>query len=150
MVILVSTHNIRIIIHVTYFCLFTVMCSMIRTYKVYHILVRICSAQPACALVSNNPAHVIAAARAFFCHASCIGGDYDVTIPCEIAAGDYKIRVGRFEDPALYDCSDAFSIVADASGDDESSDDGSGDDESSDSESSDDGSGDDESMSYHF
>ena len=40
-------------------------------------------------------------------------GDYDVEIPCNTPAGEYSIRVGRFEDPSLFDCSDPFTVVAD-------------------------------------
>lgn len=38
-------------------------------------------------------------------------GDYDVEIPSDTEAGDYKIRVGRFEDETLYGCSGTFSIM---------------------------------------
>lgn len=44
-------------------------------------------------------------------------GDYDVEIPADTEAGDYKIRVGRFEDEDLYGCSGTFTIMGD---DDES------------------------------
>ncbi|CAM9338621.1 unnamed protein product [Ectocarpus sp. 12 AP-2014] len=44
-------------------------------------------------------------------------GDYDVEIPADTEAGDYKIRVGRFEDEDLYGCSGTFTIMG---GDDES------------------------------
>lgn len=37
-------------------------------------------------------------------------GDYDVEIPEDIESGMYSIRVGRFEDDALFGCSDAFTI----------------------------------------
>lgn len=45
-------------------------------------------------------------------------GDYDVVIPSDTAAGEYKIRVGRFEDDDLFDCSDMFEIVSDEDDDD--------------------------------
>lgn len=37
-------------------------------------------------------------------------GDYDVEIPEDAPAGMYSIRVGRFEDDMLYDCSDVFEV----------------------------------------
>lgn len=37
-------------------------------------------------------------------------GDYDVQIPCDTEDGEYRIRVGRFEDDALFGCSDKFEI----------------------------------------
>ena len=49
-------------------------------------------------------------------------GDYDIDIPEDTAGGEYKIRVGRFEDLALFGCSGKFDIVA-SGGDDSSSDD---------------------------
>lgn len=39
-------------------------------------------------------------------------GDYDVVIPSDTAAGEYKIRVGRFEDDDLFGCSGTFEIVS--------------------------------------
>lgn len=36
-----------------------------------------------------------------------------MTIPCNTPSGEYSIRVGRFEDDSLFDCSDPFMIVAD-------------------------------------
>lgn len=41
-----------------------------------------------------------------------VGGDYDVTIPCDTPAGEYSVRVGRFEDPSLYACSAPFMVIA--------------------------------------
>lgn len=55
---------------------------------------------------------------------STAGGDYDVEIPCDTPAGEYSIRVGRFEDPSLYACSAPFMVVAGEDSSD-SSDDGS-------------------------
>eukprot|EP00904_Undaria_pinnatifida_P003644 jgi/Undpi1/13280/HiC_scaffold_8.g02942.m1 len=49
-------------------------------------------------------------------------GDYDVDIPEDTAAGDYSIRVGRFEDESLFGCSGTFEIVAKDSDSDDSSD----------------------------
>eukprot|EP00904_Undaria_pinnatifida_P002476 jgi/Undpi1/12229/HiC_scaffold_5.g01905.m1 len=40
-------------------------------------------------------------------------GDYDVVLPEEIASGEYKIRVGLFEDEELFGCSGTFEIVSD-------------------------------------
>lgn len=40
-------------------------------------------------------------------------GDYDVVIPGDVDSGDYKIRVGLFDDDELYGCSGTFAIVAD-------------------------------------
>eukprot|EP00752_Nemacystus_decipiens_P013419 g11882.t1 len=37
-------------------------------------------------------------------------GDYDVVIPDETYSGMYSIRVGRFSDDDLYDCSEPFMI----------------------------------------
>lgn len=48
-------------------------------------------------------------------------GDYDIDIPEDTPAGEYKIRVGRFEDGDVFGCSGTFDIVA--SGRDDSSDD---------------------------
>lgn len=62
-------------------------------------------------------------------------------IPCGTPAGEYKVRVGRFENPELYACSEAFMIVNDEDSGDSSEDSTSSDDSSSD---------DDESMSYSF
>lgn len=39
-------------------------------------------------------------------------GDYDVRIPVGTSPGDYRLRVGRFEDDSLYDCSGTFSVVS--------------------------------------
>ena len=78
-------------------------------------------------------------------------GDYDVEIPCDTAAGEYKVRVGRFEDTTLFGCSGAFDIVS--SGDSGSSDSGDSSDSDSkggDSSSSDSSDSDDMSMSYTF
>ncbi|CBN79389.1 EsV-1-163 [Ectocarpus siliculosus] len=43
-------------------------------------------------------------------------GDYDVEIPDTVVDGMYSIRVGRFEDDALYGCSGEFEIVGSSSG----------------------------------
>lgn len=40
-------------------------------------------------------------------------GDYDVTIPEDTDAGMYKVRVGRFEDDSLFDCSGEFEVIGD-------------------------------------
>lgn len=40
-------------------------------------------------------------------------GDYDVEIPSDTPAGMYKIRVGRFDDDALFDCSGEFEVKGD-------------------------------------
>lgn len=40
-------------------------------------------------------------------------GDYDVMIPTNAPSGMYKLRVGRFEDESLFDCSDTFEVVGD-------------------------------------
>lgn len=40
-------------------------------------------------------------------------GDYDVEIPEDTKPGEYKIRVGRFEDDSLYGCSGTFEIMND-------------------------------------
>jgi len=37
-------------------------------------------------------------------------GDYDVVIPSDTEAGDYKIRVGRFENDDLFGCSGVFTV----------------------------------------
>lgn len=55
--------------------------------------------------------------------ASSPGGDYDVEIPCDTPEGEYSIRVGRFEDPSLYSCSETFSVVGEDSDDSEDSED---------------------------
>lgn len=41
------------------------------------------------------------------------GGDYDVVIPNNISAGEYKIRVAVFENDDVYDCSGTFDVVSD-------------------------------------
>jgi len=38
-------------------------------------------------------------------------GDYDGKIPDDTPSGEYSIRVGRFEDSDLFDCSGTFRIV---------------------------------------
>lgn len=79
---------------------------------------------------------------------SLAAGNYDVEIPCDTLAGEYSIRVGRFENPSLYSCSAPFMVIAgeDSSEDSDSSESSdSSDDGSMDSDSSDDG-----SMSYRF
>lgn len=38
-------------------------------------------------------------------------GDYNVIIPVDAPAGYYSIRVGLFNDDAVYDCSDTFEVV---------------------------------------
>lgn len=38
-------------------------------------------------------------------------GDYDIEIPEDLPSGIYSIRVGRFEDDALFDCSAPFEII---------------------------------------
>lgn len=40
-------------------------------------------------------------------------GDYDVEIPEDTPAGLYKIRVGSFSEPEVYDCSGEFEIEMD-------------------------------------
>lgn len=40
-------------------------------------------------------------------------GDYDVEIPADTASGEYSIRVGRFEDKALFGCSGTFMVERD-------------------------------------
>lgn len=40
-------------------------------------------------------------------------GDYDVVIPDDTPSGEYYIRVGRFEDDALYGCSGLFEVEGD-------------------------------------
>lgn len=52
------------------------------------------------------------------CDKSMIGcrdrdGEYLFTIPHDVALGEYRIRVGRFEDESIFDCSGVFHIVAD-------------------------------------
>ncbi|CAM9863450.1 unnamed protein product [Hapterophycus canaliculatus] len=42
-------------------------------------------------------------------------GDYDVEIPEDTPSGEYSIRVGRFEDEALYSCSGVFTVMGDDS-----------------------------------
>lgn len=37
-------------------------------------------------------------------------GDYDIEIPENTPSGEYSIRVGRFEDKDMYDCSGSFTI----------------------------------------
>lgn len=39
------------------------------------------------------------------------GGDYDVVIPEGTPSGLYTIRVGEFEDDAVFGCSDPFEVV---------------------------------------
>eukprot|EP00904_Undaria_pinnatifida_P003642 jgi/Undpi1/13279/HiC_scaffold_8.g02941.m1 len=39
-------------------------------------------------------------------------GDYDVTIPEDTVAGEYSIRVGRFEDESLFGCSGTFEVIS--------------------------------------
>ena len=39
-------------------------------------------------------------------------GDYDVTIPENTVAGEYSIRVGRFEDESLFGCSGTFEVIS--------------------------------------
>lgn len=38
-------------------------------------------------------------------------GNYSVTIPHNVTTGDHRIRVGRFEDESIFDCSGIISIV---------------------------------------
>ncbi|CAB1114811.1 unnamed protein product [Ectocarpus sp. CCAP 1310/34] len=50
------------------------------------------------------------------CDKSSIGckdsqGDYDVVIPSDTESGMYSIRVGVFEDPDVFGCSDSFEII---------------------------------------
>ncbi|CAN0190946.1 unnamed protein product [Pylaiella littoralis] len=40
-------------------------------------------------------------------------GDYDVIIPEGTPSGMYSIRVGVFEEPEVFDCSDDFEVVGD-------------------------------------
>lgn len=58
--------------------------------------------------------------RLYFCVVGTVG-DYDVVIPSDTAAGEYKIRVGRFEDDDLFDCSGMFEIVSDEDEDEDMS-----------------------------
>lgn len=46
-----------------------------------------------------------------FCFYCDTVGDYDVVVPDDIPSGTYSIRVGRFDDDGLYDCSDSFDII---------------------------------------
>lgn len=55
----------------------------------------------------------------FFYELSRTVGDYDVDIPEDTESGMYKIRVGRFEDEALFGCSDTFEIVGSDHDDDD-------------------------------
>ncbi|CAM9888516.1 unnamed protein product, partial [Laminaria digitata] len=78
-------------------------------------------------------------------------GDYDVEIPCDTESGEYKVRVGRFEDDSLYACSGAFEIVSKGGDGDSSSDSESKDgDLDSESQDRDSDSSEDMSMSYTF
>lgn len=43
-------------------------------------------------------------------------GDYDIILPDETAPGEYKIRVGLFEDEDLFGCSGTFEVVGDGDG----------------------------------
>lgn len=52
-----------------------------------------------------------------------IVGDYDVDIPEDTTSGMYKIRVGRFEDEALFGCSGTFEIIGSEHNDDDDHDD---------------------------
>ena len=50
------------------------------------------------------------------CFKSTIGcrdssGDYLITIPSDVTPGAYRIRVGRFDDESIYDCSGVFTVV---------------------------------------
>jgi hypothetical protein len=50
------------------------------------------------------------------CDKSLIGcrdssGDFLITIPHDVSPGEYRIRVARFEDDSIYDCSGVFTIV---------------------------------------
>lgn len=47
-------------------------------------------------------------------------GDYDVTLPDSTSPGEYKIRVGLFEDSDLFGCSETFEVVDEGQGPDES------------------------------
>lgn len=52
------------------------------------------------------------------CDKSTIGcrdsdGEYFVHIPHDVAPGHYRIRVGRFEDESIFDCSGVFTVVDD-------------------------------------
>ena len=38
-------------------------------------------------------------------------GDYDIVIPCNVNTGEYKIRIGVFDDDSTFDCSDTFIIL---------------------------------------
>lgn len=38
-------------------------------------------------------------------------GNYSVTIPHNVTTGDHRIRVGRFEDESIFDCSGIISIA---------------------------------------
>lgn len=51
------------------------------------------------------------------------GGDYDVEIPEDTPAGEYSIRVGRFEDKDLFGCSGPFMVEGADSEDSEDSED---------------------------
>ena len=43
-------------------------------------------------------------------------GDYDVTLPADTVSGDYKIRVGLFDDQELFGCCGTFEIVSESDG----------------------------------
>ncbi|CAM9662559.1 unnamed protein product [Ascophyllum nodosum] len=38
-------------------------------------------------------------------------GDYDIALPCDANTGEYKIRVGVFDDDSTFGCSDMFTIL---------------------------------------
>lgn len=43
-------------------------------------------------------------------------GDYDITLPDDTAPGEYKIRVGLFEDQDVFGCSGTFEVVDEGDG----------------------------------
>ncbi|CAM9225437.1 unnamed protein product [Ascophyllum nodosum] len=58
---------------------------------------------------------------AALCHHESVGcmdsqGDYDIAIPCDVNTGEYKIRVGVFDDDSTFDCSDTFTIIVGSTG----------------------------------
>ena len=38
-------------------------------------------------------------------------GDFDIALPCDVNTGEYKIRVGVFDDDSTFGCSDTFIIL---------------------------------------
>ncbi|CAM9427894.1 unnamed protein product [Ascophyllum nodosum] len=42
-------------------------------------------------------------------------GDYDITLPCDVNTGEYRIRVGVFDDDSTFGCSGTFTILGSTS-----------------------------------